>query len=142
MMAGMGSIMYIFIIIGIVCLILSGYKLMHFYGSNAEEGYNILRFTKDSVTINTGLFPPTYKLKDIAEVRFSKGLARGRISTSRYIGYLQVIKTNGHSGRLISFDGSVYYRFVVIITNERIIDLSTEILMNEFRQRGILCIKE
>jgi hypothetical protein len=36
----------------------------------------------------------------------------------------------------------VYYRFVVIITNEHIIDLSTEILMNEFRQRGILCIKE
>ena len=107
---------------------------MHFYGSNAEEGYNILHFTKDSVTINTGFFPPTYKLKDIAEVRFSKGRAR--------IGYLQVIKTNGHSGRLISFDGSVYYRFVVIITNEHIIDLSTEILMNEFRQRGILCIKE
>lgn len=46
MMAGMGSIMYIFIVIGIVCLILSGYKLMHFYGSNAEEGYNILHFTK------------------------------------------------------------------------------------------------
>ena len=70
MMAGMGSIMYIFIVIGIVCLILSGYKLMHFFGSNAEEGYNILHFTKDSVTINTGFFPPTYKLKDIAEVRF------------------------------------------------------------------------
>ncbi|MBS5718990.1 MAG: hypothetical protein KHW39_08135, partial [Megasphaera micronuciformis] len=81
MMAGMGSIMYIFIVIGIVCLILSGYKLMHFFGSNAEEGYNILHFTKDSVTINTGFFPPTYKLKDIAEVRFSKGRARGRIST-------------------------------------------------------------
>ena len=103
MMAGMGSIMYIFIIIGIVCLILSGYKLMHFYGSNAEEGYNILHFTKDSVTINTGFFPPTYNLKDIAEVRFSKGRARGRISTSSYIGYLQVIKDKRTLGAINLF---------------------------------------
>ncbi|EHM40349.1 hypothetical protein HMPREF0080_01262 [Anaeroglobus geminatus F0357] len=83
-----------------------------------------------------------YKLNDIAEVRFSKSPARGRVTLGGYIGYLQVVKTNGHWCRRISFDGSVYYKHTVWITNEHIIDLSTEILINELRQHAIWRVKE
>lgn len=68
--------------------------------------------------------------------------ARGRVTLGGYIGYLQVVKTNGHWCRRISFDGSVYYKHTVWITNEHIIDLSTEILINELRQHAIWCVKE
>ncbi len=118
------------------------YTLSKLFALDPRERYNVLRFKEDRLTIGYGLFAPTYKLNDIAEVRFSKSPARGRITLGGYTGYLQVVKTNGHWCRRISFDGSVYYKHTVWITNEHIIDLSTEILINELRQHAIWCVKE
>lgn len=82
------------------------------------------------------------KLNEILEVQFVKFPIRGRWSLGGYVGELRVIKMNGHRCRWISFDGSVYYGHIVWITNEHIIDLSTDLLMKELRQHGVQCFKE
>lgn len=89
---------------------------------------------------HTKWFP--FKLNEILEVQFVKFPIRGRWSLGGYVGELRVIKMNGHRCRWISFDGSVYYGHIVWITNEHIIDLSTDLLMKELRQHGVQCFKE
>ena len=51
------------------------------------------------------------------------------------------LQTNGKTSRWIEFDGTVYYKKMVYITNEEIIDKSIDLLMNEFQARGIRCTK-
>ena len=127
-----------------------------------EERYKLLYFKDDQVSIGIGLVKRTYKLKDIREVRFSKGKKfrsmgswAGRMKicklngkTSHWIkcrsmgswaGRMKICKINGKTSRWIEFDGTVYYKKMVYITNEEIIDKSINILMNEFRSRGIQC---
>lgn len=108
----------------------------------ARERYKVLRFKGDSLTIGYGLFAHTYKLNEILEIQFVKFPIKGRWSLGGYVGELRVIKMNGHRCRWISFDGSVYYGHIVWITNEHIIDLSTDLLMKELRQHGVQCFKE
>ena len=50
---------------------------------------------------------------------------------------MKIYKLNGKTSHWIEFDGTVYYKKMVYITNEEIIDKSINILMNEFRSRGI-----
>ena len=86
-----------------------------------------------------GLMKRTYKLKDIREVRFSKG--KKFRSMESWAGRMKICLLNGKTSRWIEFDGTVYYKKIVYITNEEIIDKSINILMNEFRSRGIQCNK-
>jgi len=104
-----------------------------------EERYKLLYFTDDQVSIGIGLIKRTYKLKDIREVRFSKG--KKFRSMGSWAGRMKICKLNGKTSRWIEFDGTVYYKKMVYITNEEIIDKSINILMNEFRSRGIQCNK-
>jgi len=104
-----------------------------------EERYKLLYFTDDQVSIGIGLVRRTYKLKDIREVRFSKG--KQFRSMGSWAGRMKICKINGKTSRWIEFDGTVYYKKMVYITNEEIIDKSIELLMQEFRARGIQCNK-
>jgi len=104
-----------------------------------EERYKLLYFTDDQVSIGIGLVRRTYKLKDIREVRFSKG--KKFRSMGSWAGRMKICKINGKTSRWIEFDGTVYYKKMVYITNEETIDKSTDILMKEFRSRGIQCNK-
>jgi len=104
-----------------------------------KERYKLLYFTDDQVSIGIGLMKRTYKLKDIREVRFSKG--KKFRSMGSWTGRMKICKLNGKTSRWIEFDGTVYYKKMVYITNEEIIDKSINILMNEFRSRGIQCNK-
>ena len=54
---------------------------------------------------------------------------------------MKICKINGKTSRWIEFDGTVYYKKMVYITSEEIIDKSIELLMKEFRSRGIQCNK-
>ena len=67
------------------------YTLSKLFALDPGERYNVLRFREDRLTIGYGLFAPTYKLNDIAEVRFSKSPARGRVTLGGYTGDLQVV---------------------------------------------------
>ena len=58
-----------------------------------------------------------------------------------WAGRMKICKLNGTTSRWIEFDGTVYYKKMVYITNEEIIDKSIDILMNEFKSRGIRCAK-
>ena len=58
-----------------------------------------------------------------------------------WAGRMQICKLNGKTSRWIDFDGTVYYKKMVYITSEEIIDKSIELLMKEFRSRGIQCNK-
>lgn len=104
-----------------------------------EERYKLLYFTDDQVSIGIGSVRRTYKLKDIREVRFSKG--KKFRSMGSWAGRMKICKINGKTSRWIEFDGTVYYKKMVYITNEEIIDKSIELLMQEFRARGIQCNK-
>ena len=104
-----------------------------------EERYKLLYFKDDQVSIGIGLVRRTFKLSDIREVRFSKG--KKFRSMGGWAGRMQICKLNGKTSRWIEFDGTVYYKKMVYITNEEIIDKSINILMNEFRSRGIQCNK-
>ena len=138
----METVLLAFMLIAAVCIGAATYNLMKISSLPARERYKVLRFKGDSLTIGYGLFAHTYKLNEILEVQFVKFPIKGRWILGGYVGELRVIKMNGHRCRWISFDGSVYYGHIVWITNEHIIDLSTDLLMKELRQHGVQCFKE
>ena len=115
------------------------YNLSMIKSMSPEERYKLLYFKDDQVSIGIGLVRKTYKLKDIREVRFSKG--KKFRSMGSWVGRMKICKINGKTSRWIEFDGTVYYKKMVYISNEEIIDKSIELLMKEFRSRGIQCNK-
>ena len=104
-----------------------------------KERYKLLYFKDDQVSIGIGLIKKNFKISDIREVRFSKG--KQFRSMGSWAGRMQICKLNGKTSRWIEFDGTVYYKKMVYITNEEIIDKSIDLLMNEFQTRGIRCTK-
>lgn len=120
-----------------IAVVFATYNLSIIRSMPPEERYKLLYFKDDQVSIGIGLVKRTYKLKDIREVRFSKG--KKFRSMGSWAGRMKICKLNGKTSHWIEFDGTVYYRKMVYITNEEIIDKSINILMNEFRSRGIQC---
>ena len=136
----MGSYMIILMFILIaIAVVFATYNLSIIKSMSPEDRYKLLYFTDDQVSIGLGLMKRTYKLKDIREVRFSKG--KKFRSMGSWAGRMKICKLNGTTSRWIEFDGTVYYKKMVYITNEEIIDKSIELLMNEFQSRGIRCTK-
>ena len=136
----MGSYMIILMFILIaIAVVFATYNLSIIKSMPPEDRYKLLYFTDDHVSIGLGLMKRTYKLKDIREVRFSKG--KKFRSMGSWVGRMKICKLNGTTSRWIEFDGTVYYKKMVYITNEEIIDKSIDILMREFRSRGIQCNK-
>ena len=136
----MGSYMIILMFILIaIAVVFATYNLSIIRSMRPEDRYKLLYFTDDQVSIGLGLMKRTYKLKDIREVRFSKG--KKFRSMGSWAGRMKICKLNGKTSRWIEFDGTVYYKKMVYITNEEIIDKSIELLMKEFRSRGIQCNK-
>ncbi|MBS5711707.1 hypothetical protein [Veillonella sp.] len=131
-------IILIFVLVGIA-VVFATYNLSIIRSMPPEERYKLLYFTDDQVSIGIGLVRRTYKLKDIREVRFSKG--KKFRSMGSWSGRMKICKINGKTSRWIEFDGTVYYKKMVYITSEEIIDKSIELLMKEFRSRGIQCNK-
>ena len=131
-------IILIFVLVGIA-VVFATYNLSIIRSMPPEERYKLLYFTDDQVSIGIGLVRRTYKLKDIREVRFSKG--KKFRSMGSWSGRMKICKINGKTSRWIDFDGTVYYKKMVYITSEEIIDKSIELLMKEFRSRGIQCNK-
>lgn len=131
-------IILIFVLVGID-VVFATYNLSIIRSMPPEERYKLLYFTDDQVSIGIGLVRRTYKLKDIREVRFSKG--KKFRSMGSWSGRMKICKINGKTSRWIEFDGTVYYKKMVYITSEEIIDKSIELLMKEFRSRGIQCNK-
>ena len=136
----MGSYMIILMFILIaIAVVFATYNLSIIRSIPPEDRYKLLYFTDDQVSIGLGLMKRTYNLKDIREVRFSKG--KKFRSMGSWAGRMKICKLNGTTSRWIEFDGTVYYKKMVYITNEEIIDKSIDILMREFRFRGIQCNK-
>ena len=136
----MGSYMIILMFILIaIAVVFASYNLSIIKSMPPEDRYKLLYFTDDQVSIGLGLMKRTYKLKDIREVRFSKG--KKFRSMGSWAGRIKICKLNGTTSRWIEFDGTVYYKKMVYITNEEVIDKSIDILMKEFRSRGIQCNK-
>ncbi len=136
----MGSYMIILMFILIaIAVVFATYNLSIIRSIPPEDRYKLLYFTDDQVSIGLGLMKRTYNLKDIREVRFSKG--KKFRSMGSWAGRMKICKLNGTTSRWIEFDGTVYYKKMVYITNEEIIDKSIDILMREFRSRGIQCNK-
>lgn len=136
----MGSYMIILMFILIaIAVVFATYNLSIIKSMPPEDRYKLLYFTNDHVSIGLGLMKRTYKLKDIREVRFSKG--KKFRSMGSWAGRMKICKINGKTSRWIEFDGTVYYKKMVYVTNEEIIDKSIELLMNEFQSRGIRCTK-
>ena len=131
-------IILIFVLVGIA-VVFATYNLSIIRSMPPEERYKLLYFTDDQISIGIGLVRRTYKLKDIREVRFSKG--KKFRSMGSWAGRMKICKINGKTSRWIEFDGTVYYKKMVYITSEEIIDKSIELLMKEFRSRGIQCNK-
>ncbi|EUB26069.1 MAG: hypothetical protein E7H41_07090 [Veillonella sp.] len=131
-------IILIFVLVGIA-VVFATYNLSIIRSMPPEERYKLLYFTDDQISIGIGLVRRTYKLKDIREVRFSKG--KKFRSMGSWSGRMKICKINGKTSRWIEFDGTVYYKKMVYITSEEIIDKSIELLMKEFRSRGIQCNK-
>ena len=131
-------IILIFVLVGIV-VVFATYNLSIIRSMPPEERYKLLYFTDEQVSIGIGLVRRTYTLKDIREVRFSKG--KKFRSMGSWAGRMKICKINGKTSRWIEFDGTVYYKKMVYITNEEIIDKSIDLLMNEFQSRGIRCTK-
>lgn len=131
-------IILMFILVAIA-VTFATYNLSIIRSMPPEERYKLLYFKDNQVSIGIGLVRKTYKLKDIREVRFSKGKAFR--SMGSWAGRMKICKINGKTSRWIEFDGTVYYKKMVYITNEEIIDKSIELLMNEFKSRGIQCNK-
>ena len=103
-----------------------------------EERYKLLYFNDDQVSIGIGLIKRTFKLKDIREVRFSKYKP---FRSPGWAGKMKVCLLNGKTSRWINFDGTVYYQKFVLASNEESIDKATDILIKEFKYRGIQCNK-
>ena len=136
----MGSYMIILMFILIaIAIVFATYNLSIIKSMSPEDRYKLLYFTDDQVSIGIGLVRKTFKLSDIREVRFSKG--KKFRSMGSWAGRMQICKLNGKTSRWIEFDGTVYYKKMIYITNEEIIDKSIDILMREFRSRGIQCNK-
>ena len=136
----MGNYMIILMFVLIaIAVTFATYNLSIIRAMPPEERYKLLYFTDDQVFIGIGLVRRTYKLKDIREVRFSKG--KKFRSMGSWAGRMKICKINGKTSRWIEFDGTVYYKKMVYITNEEIIDKSIDLLMNEFQARGIRCTK-
>ena len=136
----MGSYMIILMFILIsIAVVFATYNLSIIKSMPLEDRYKLLYFTDDQVSIGIGLVRKTFKLSDIREVRFSKG--KKFRSMGSWAGRMQICKLNGKTSRWIEFDGTVYYKKMIYITNEEIIDKSIDILMREFRSRGIQCNK-
>ena len=131
-------IILIFVLVGIA-VVFATYNLSIIRSMPPEERYKLLYFTDNQVSIGIGLVRRTYALKDIREVRFSKG--KKFRSMGSWVGRMKICKLNGKTSRWIEFDGTVYYKKIVYITNEEIIDKSIDLLMKEFRSRGIQCNK-
>ena len=131
-------IILIFVLVAIA-VAFATYNLSIIKSMPPEERYKLLYFTDDQVSIGIGLVRRTYTLKDIREVRFSKG--KKFRSMGSWVGRMKICKLNGKTSRWIEFDGTVYYKKMVYITNEEIIDKSIELLIKEFRSRGIQCNK-
>ena len=131
-------IILMFVLVAIA-VIFATYNLSIIRAMPPEERYKLLYFKDDQVSIGIGLVRRTYKLKDIREVRFSKG--KKFRSMGSWAGRMKICKINGKTSRWIEFDGTVYYKKMVYISNEEIIDKSIELLMKEFRSRGIQCNK-
>ena len=131
-------IILMFILVAIA-VTFATYNLSIIRSMPPEERYKLLYFTDNQVSIGIGLVRRSYALKDIREVRFSKG--KKFRSMGSWVGRMKICKLNGKTSRWIEFDGTVYYKKMVYITNEEIIDKSIELLMKEFRSRGIQCNK-
>lgn len=69
---GIYIIILMFVLVGIA-VAFATYNLSIIRSMSPEERYKLLYFTDDQVSIGIGLMKRTYKLKDIREVRFSKG---------------------------------------------------------------------
>ena len=135
---GKYMIILIFLLIAIA-VVFATYNLSIIRSMPPEERYKLLYFTDNQVSIGIGLVRRTYALKDIREVRFSKG--KKFRSMGSWVGRMKICKLNGKTSRWIEFDGTVYYKKMIYITNEEIIDKSIDLLMNEFQARGIRCTK-
>ena len=135
---GKYMIILMFLLIAIA-VVFATYNLSIIRSMPPEERYKLLYFKDDQVSIGIGLIKKNFKISDIREVRFSKG--KQFRSMGSWAGRMQICKLNGKTSRWIEFDGTVYYKKMVYITNEEIIDKSIDLLMNEFQARGIRCTK-
>ena len=122
-----------------IAVVFATYNLSIIRSMPPEERYKLLYFKDDQVSIGIGLIKKNFKISDIREVRFSKG--KQFRSMGSWAGRMQICKLNGKTSRWIEFDGTVYYKKMVYITNEEIIDKAIDLLMNEFQSRGIRCTK-
>ena len=135
---GKYMIILMFLLIAIA-VVFATYNLSIIRSMPPEERYKLLYFKDDQVSIGIGLIKKNFKISDIREVRFSKG--KQFRSMGSWAGRMQICKLNGKTSRWIEFDGTVYYKKMVYITNEEIIDKAIDLLMNEFQSRGIRCTK-
>ena len=135
---GIYIIILMFVLVGIA-VAFATYNLSIIKSMPPEERYKLLYFKDDQVSIGIGLVKRTYKLKDIREVRFSKG--KKFRSMGSWAGRMKICKLNGKTSRWMNFDGTVYYQKFVLASNEENIDKATAILMKEFKSRGIQCNK-
>ena len=135
---GKYMIILMFLLIAIA-VVFATYNLSIIRSMPPKERYKLLYFKDDQVSIGIGLIKKNFKISDIREVRFSKG--KQFRSMGSWAGRMQICKLNGKTSRWIDFDGTVYYKKMVYITNEEIIDKSIDLLMNEFQSRGIRCTK-
>lgn len=124
-----------FVLVGIA-VAFATYNLSTIRSMPPEERYKLLYFNDDQVSIGIGLMKQTFKLKDIREVRFSKYKP---FRSPGWAGKMKVCLLNGKTSRWINFDGTVYYQKFVLASNEESIDKATDILMKEFKSRGIQC---
>ena len=128
-------LMFVLIAIGVA---FATYNLSIIKSMPPEERYKLLYFNDDQVSIGIGLIKRTFKLKDICEVRFSKYKP---FRSPGWAGKMKVCLLNGKTSRWINFDGTVYYQKFVLASNEESIDKATDILIKEFKYRGIQCNK-
>ena len=135
---GKYMIILMFLLIAIA-VVFATYNLSIIRSMPPKERYKLLYFKDDQVSIGIGLIKKNFKISDIREVRFSKG--KQFRSMGSWAGRMQICKLNGKTSRWIEFDGTVYYKKMVYITNEETIDKSIDLLMNEFQTRGIRCTK-
>ena len=135
---GKYMIILMFLLIAIA-VVFATYNLSIIRSMPPEERYKLLYFKDDQVSIGIGLIKKNFKINDIREVRFSKG--KQFRSMGSWAGRMQICKLNGKTSRWIEFDGTVYYKKMVYITNEEIIDKAIDLLINEFQARGIRCTK-
>lgn len=134
---GIYMIILMFILVGIA-VAFATYNLSIIRSMPPEERYKLLYFNDDLVSIGIGIVRRTYKLKDIREVRFSKYKP---FRSPGWAGKMKVCLLNGKTSSWISFDGTVYYQKFVLASNEESINKATDILMKEFKSRGIQCNK-